>query len=767
LISATQKQEKTTMNNILQSGKPYSIEKIFSGENNKVIIPDLQRDYCWGYPLSKDDSDTLVNSFLSTIFELEPHWDKDITMGLIYGYYDELTSYHLQLCDGQQRLTTLFLLLGVINRQLEDHPYRKILISDFELDRDDKEPHLLYSIRESSLYFLSDLTVRYFMEQNFPIEDIEKQFWFLNSYNVDPTIQSILKAIKTIEGRLEDCDAERLRKLGDFLIKHIKFLFYDMENRKNGEETFVVINTTGEPLSAAQNLKPKIIKAEINKDYKRIDSKDNPHSVAEDWEEMETWFWTKRRRNGIDTSTEGMLAFLHCVRILECKTEAEWHVNIDINNEKFDLDVKMLSIWEWFKAYSRIYETDFSRLNTPNVKYPENQSHYTQKELYSLLPTMVYCKKYPNATTDDLQRIYHLFYNMSKYRPTTRSAQNESLNVPPFQLCRIVEKMESKDVLSLLNVPEFKIDEERSKLSFIQEIKENLESRRQLEEFFAKAETGKIFNGEIKTLVEWSNFGIERFKQYAEIFNEVFVEPCDSHIDNVRRVLITYDLTNYPRCFTGYKNYSFGWKYEHWKKIITSNSEKIKHFFDDILSLNDMDNTEKYETIIKRNENNAWRNGRYAPFVYNPRLLSACGEKNVQLPHKNITILLQGERANNSTVNYNILINGEIFSQESENWDPWKLYGEHILYADHKKYDIAMDLIFEDKDCVKIRIFPRNNKYTIKKRRFDFEGFAGGGTGFTITEEEGRWYTDFFDAIDIRTKCHNIQNSIKSYLENK
>ena len=79
------------MNSKLQSGKPYPLETIFSGENNKVIIPDLQRDYCWGNPLSKDDSDTLVNSFLSTIFELEPHWDKDITMGLIYGYYDELT----------------------------------------------------------------------------------------------------------------------------------------------------------------------------------------------------------------------------------------------------------------------------------------------------------------------------------------------------------------------------------------------------------------------------------------------------------------------------------------------------------------------------------------------------------------------------------------------------------------------------------------------------------------------------------------------------
>lgn len=754
------------MNSKLQSGKPYSLETIFSGENNKVIIPDLQRDYCWGNPLSKDDSDTLVNSFLSTIFELEPHWDKDITMGLIYGYYDELTSYHLQLCDGQQRLTTLFLLLGVINRRLGDNPYRKILISDFELNRDDKEPHLLYSIRESSLYFLSDLTIHYFMELSFPVEDIEKQCWFLNSYNVDPTIQSILRAIKTIESQLDACDAERLKRLGDFLVKHIKFLFYDMMNRKNGEETFVVINTTGEPLSAAQNLKPKIIKADINKDYKHI---------AEDWEDMETWFWNNRRRNGIDTSTEGMLAFLHCVRVLECKTESEWHKNIDVNNEKFSINIPMQSIWEWFEAYKRIYESDFSRLETPKVEYSEKQSHddkkyyhYTQKELYSLLPTMVYCKKFPHATENDLQRVYHLFYNMSRYRITTRSAQNDSINVPPYQLCRIVEKMESEDILSLLNVPEFKINEERSKLCFIQEIRENLESRQLLEKLFAKAETGKIFNGEIKTLVEWSNFDIGRFKQYAEIFNEVFVEPCNSNIDNVRRVLITYDLTNYPRCFTGYKNYSFGWEYDHWKKIITDNSEKIKHFFDDLLSLGDIDNNQKYETIIerKKNENGAWKENRYAPFVYNPKLLSACGEKNVQLPHKNITILLQGERANNSTVNYKILINGEVFRQESENWDAWKLYGDRIIYADHKRYDIAMDLIFEDNEQVRIRIFPRDNKYTINKYRFNYVGFADSEIGLSLSQEDGRWYTAIFAVKDIKTKCQDLQKSIESYLCN-
>ena len=39
--------------NKLISGNTYSLKEIFSGENDKIIIPDLQRDYCWGNPYSK------------------------------------------------------------------------------------------------------------------------------------------------------------------------------------------------------------------------------------------------------------------------------------------------------------------------------------------------------------------------------------------------------------------------------------------------------------------------------------------------------------------------------------------------------------------------------------------------------------------------------------------------------------------------------------------------------------------------------------------
>lgn len=200
----------------LISGEAYSLCEIFCGENDKIIIPDLQRDYCWGNPISNNSEDSLASSFIDSILRLEK--SQEITMGLIYGYYDkELTPYHLQLCDGQQRLTTLFLIIGVINRMLPGNEYRDLLISDFELNEDDKEPHLLYGIRESSLYFLSDLTVHYFLKDSLSVEELRKQPWFLKSYDDDPTIASIIRALKTIECKLKGY--KELELLGDFLIQ--------------------------------------------------------------------------------------------------------------------------------------------------------------------------------------------------------------------------------------------------------------------------------------------------------------------------------------------------------------------------------------------------------------------------------------------------------------------------------------------------------------------------------------------------------------------
>lgn len=667
----------------LISGEAYSLCKIFCGENDKIIIPDLQRDYCWGNPISNNSEDSLASSFIDSILRLEK--SQEITMGLIYGYYDkELTPYHLQLCDGQQRLTTLFLIIGIINRMLPGNEYRDLLISDFELNEDDKEPHLLYGIRESSLYFLSDLTVHYFLKDSLSVEELRKQPWFLKSYDDDPTIASIIRALKTIECKLKGY--KELELLGDFLIHKLKFLFYDMENRQNGEETFVVINTTGEPLTANQNLKPQIMMA--NTSYCRCsdDSQNEVFDAAHDWEFMETWFWKHRRKNEHDTSTEGMLAFLHCIRILESGDESSWHKNYDISNDKFPLSISMDTIWKWFCAYKRMYETDNSRLFTPKVVYPESQSHYTQKELYAILPTMVYCAKYPNTSENNIQRVYHILCNMARYRNVYRSSQNEAINVPGYRMCELIKSLPGEDILGLLELPKFDVEEEISKLTFIKTTAVDEEQRRLIEVLFAEAEDFSIYDGQIQTLVTWSNGCYNRLSELFNAIKELWINVTSRN--KLRQALLAYGIDGYPMS-TGTANLTLCSKTE-WRKLFEHEGKSILSFIQSFIKERSLD------SIIKSNIDG---DSPYNPLIQNIEYLDFAQDHKIRVYAQSVIEVMAKTRANG---NYKLFHNGEVFEKTLVNMDSWCGFGiwsdgnVSVFYSISSKYNITLDMNIEN-----------------------------------------------------------------------
>lgn len=214
---------------------------------------------------------------------------------MIYGY--EQPKGYIHLCDGQQRITTLFLLLGTLFRKTQAHEFRKAIISDYELNQDDKEPHLQYAIRESTLYFLSDLVSKWFLSEGGDIQKIKDQDWYFEEYNQDSTIQSMIAALNTIEKELAgDIDH---KAFGNFILNDLQLLYYDMGTRTQGEETFVVINTTGEPLTASENLKPILLGGLDNRNKKsherEKDLETDLQYYSRQWEEREEWFWQNRK----------------------------------------------------------------------------------------------------------------------------------------------------------------------------------------------------------------------------------------------------------------------------------------------------------------------------------------------------------------------------------------------------------------------------------------------------------------------------------------
>ena len=305
------------------SGNEYSLSDFFGGDT-KVIIPDLQRDYCWGdkavVDVKSKKTRELVTDFVKNIIDLfENEYNTILTMGLVYGY--EQPHNHIQICDGQQRLTTLFLLLGVINTKAGGC-FDDYLISKEERN-DDFEPHLQYAIRESTLYFLSDLARNVFISQNTSITDIKASNWYFNEYDFDASIQSMVSALQRINDVLKENDHIDFVDFGKFVLNNLKVLYYDMENRARGEETYVVINTTGEPLSSTENIKPILLGRSSLSDLEI-------ETYSDQWEDREEWFWQNRGKD--NTADNGLNEFFI------------WYWQIGLMQEKAWKDGKPVSL---------------------------------------------------------------------------------------------------------------------------------------------------------------------------------------------------------------------------------------------------------------------------------------------------------------------------------------------------------------------------------------------------------------------------------------
>lgn len=400
----------------LESGKEYNLGSIFCG-NNKVVIPDLQRDYCWGDIAWNKESDSyseIVTPFLDNLWSLFQETQSSpiikTTLGMIYGY--EHPSHQINLCDGQQRITTLYLLLGMLNRRTIDSvksPYgavQNILISEDELNSDDREPFLLYSIRESSLYFLSDLVYHFFInDEVISVEDIKMQgHWYFREYDNDPTIKSMLSALGLIENFLNEHQITQdvAHSFALFISKDLFFLYYDMGDRLKGEETFVVINTTGEPLSSSENIKP-ILLGDI-KDYSLM------IRFSKEWEDRENWFWHRRRKRE-NTADDAYFEFLKWVAQINLRQEKQNEKDIDvrkffIEKAREDKIGTLEMIQEYFKALSSLVDsTDTSTteiwkctLNADSQKKENSLSAFRDADINLVLPLLHYVKTFPAGT---------------------------------------------------------------------------------------------------------------------------------------------------------------------------------------------------------------------------------------------------------------------------------------------------------------------------------------------------------------------------------
>ena len=237
---------------------------------NKIVIPKIQRDYAQG----RNDPDVtrIRNRFLDSLYSAV--MQKPITLDFVYGDVDE--NAVMTPLDGQQRLTTLFLL----------HWYAACKCS-VPMDECKFLQNFGYETRYSARDFCKELVTnlspsftRSLSDTHTLSDEIIDQAWFPLSWQKDPTISSMLTMLDDIDKRFKNVDDlwDRLKNGA------IRFYFLPIQDMGLTDELYIKMNSRGKPLTQFEHFKAELertIRAINEETAKRIMRK-----IDREWTDM-------------------------------------------------------------------------------------------------------------------------------------------------------------------------------------------------------------------------------------------------------------------------------------------------------------------------------------------------------------------------------------------------------------------------------------------------------------------------------------------------
>ncbi len=212
---------------------------------NRIVIPIIQRDYAQGRKTK--EIDRVRQRFLTALREAvtaEP-----VTLDFVYGDIDENGT--LTPLDGQQRLTTLFLL----------HWYaaKKEGIASEEYDF---LKRFSYETRPSATDFCEKLAEYNPTFKQTLSEEIEDRYWFPLEWKHDPTIRSMLVMLDAIDAVFGDISDIWSSLKNDA----VTFYFLPIKDMGLTDELYIKMNSRGKPLTEFEHFK-----AELENKLKKVD----------------------------------------------------------------------------------------------------------------------------------------------------------------------------------------------------------------------------------------------------------------------------------------------------------------------------------------------------------------------------------------------------------------------------------------------------------------------------------------------------------------
>lgn len=268
----------TTFKTLISDNNNYGI--------NGIIIPRIQRAYAQG----RADAHAVKtrDRFLSAIHS--GLIGNGLTLDFIYG---NIQNGQLIPLDGQQRLTTLWLL----------HWYadKKEGINDNRLAR------FSYNTRYSARDFLAKL-VTFDPSWGTPLSnEIKNQGWFPMEWSNDPTVSGMLTMLDEIQKRFADID-----NLWESLDR-INFYFRDIEEMKLTDDIYIKMNSRGKPLTDFEHFKAEFLKVIRSENGNEAVAKRIGLKIDREWTDL---FWNYRDKDTDNPVDCGFLRFFRLVSLV-------------------------------------------------------------------------------------------------------------------------------------------------------------------------------------------------------------------------------------------------------------------------------------------------------------------------------------------------------------------------------------------------------------------------------------------------------------------
>jgi uncharacterized protein with ParB-like and HNH nuclease domain len=812
----------------------YSVKELFThNEIEQIIIPEIQRDYVWKAKNVAKLLDSIVKHFCNkeqdqitieikgeqiesgSVKEyLQKEYNRllfNTKIGFVYAYHDNEYAGKFFLIDGQQRFTTLYLLLLAIYVKSNKKDDFKTLYFNNEVLKID------YKVREHSHDFMTAFVKNELTENALDIKLSNE--YYKNDYEEDETIINLISNYKTIKELLQlNENVIKTKNSYDDFIEYIEDYvevnYFDTNISEQGEQLYLYMNSRGEFLSHQELVKSEIIKKEQDLKLKK--------KIGQNWENWQNFFWNNRgygKDGGNENADIGFEEFLKWCSIIHiCTTDSEEYLEFEmvkqrrqtlreakenyINRTKSKEEVQK----EYLSKY-QISQLDANYLNE-NFEAVKQLFHINSKYLLVsqnwlfdingainyviILPLIFFIKnnKWPDEETKnkDVKRLAMFLYNTTSFLSVSKNPDNATID--GIDLVKSMCDDKKIDVLCFLDskyegrFKSFLNSYTKSKfLLFKQADSDRINLELIVWDVLLNKKFNKFLNGDISVIFKvikkyytLNNLAFKVDKDYCDTlkkFSEILISVLDKYnvygngkdSDLFKRALLTFGDYSIKtkgsyRFGNRIEGYSLGYSDNADNKEINEIFQSDKGFIEDLLISLKKNKTIELSSIIdnyKKSNSKDWREA----FIENKKILKYCNKKRILREVNQRIVLISEKDKGYKELQCKVL---ETLYLNSKMW----VFQHNICVLDfditnnkmeHKENCYALDLRYEQGDWIFSLLYRNEEESDEKLKPFIDNDFGKLNEGLRLVPINNIIYSDDI-SLSIIENVDNVKDSL-------